>query len=114
MKYETLADVLEQMVTIGPRVVHYNCEEHTFAWIVETFQKPLKHFGIALHSLFGTPIYEVQHLQYGFIEAEMSDGTRKIINLNKDAERHQSTNNNAENNEMIPSRNLVKESDNGK
>lgn len=108
MHYETLADVLQKMVTLGPRVVQYNCEKRTLEWIKKTFQTPLQGFEMAYSGLFGTPVYEAQHLQYGFIEAEMSDGTRKIINLNKDAERHHSTNNDTENNEMMP--NGIKES----
>lgn len=88
MKYETLASVLEQIATMPPHVIRYNCEEQTLQWIKETFQKPLQGAILLETGFFGTPLYEVRHLQYGFIEAEMSDGTRKIIDLttkNKEA-----------------------------
>ncbi len=85
MDYSNLADVA---TLIGNHkqihTLRFNCDRATADWLKDTFTvKEIKPLSATLNGFFGTPIVVVEHLAYGYIEAEMSDGTREIIKLGK-------------------------------
>lgn len=82
MDYTTLAKVTEQMALRKPIPTRFSCDQKTYDWLCKTFINDMTKF-VHNGGYFGVPIHVVDHLAYGFIEAEMDDGTRQIIRLTK-------------------------------
>lgn len=71
---------IEDCRSLATRIEAYLSACATADWLAKQFA--MAHiFTQPQNSYFGIPVHVVEHLAYGFIEAEMTDGTRQIIKL---------------------------------
>jgi hypothetical protein len=79
MTLKSLADAVEMIRLDRPAIKRFNADKLTCEWFLNQFPPML----IGQFGFFGVPIWHVDYLCPGFVEVEKTDGTREIINLNR-------------------------------
>jgi hypothetical protein len=82
VEYATLAKAMDLLGKNAnrPTMEKMECHKITSDWVKEKFTIPSPIPGLPEpKSFLGIPIYEVEHLAPGYMEAHFSDGSRKII-----------------------------------